>query len=186
MAGLDPDLLRALVALAETLDGINSTVRHEAEQRAGQRDVPPDEVTILRMLLRASGVTLAECAQATEKSLATTRRALQDLVARGLVVTSSSDERAATFAATPAAVALRAAARERSARHLRYALTALPAVELEDLVRAAPALSALAASLGFRDLHPSLRPAASPGSGERPAGLVRYPIPPETARPAVD
>lgn len=157
MVGPDPELVRALVALSETFDGINTTVRHEAEHRSGQTDVPTPEVTILRVLLRVRGLTLTELARATEQSVAETRRSLTDLVARGLVVASSQAGRTDTYAATPAGAALRTAARERAAQHLRYALAALPAHDLDDLARAAAALTSLAASLGFRDVHPTFR-----------------------------
>jgi len=157
MTGLDPELVRALVALSETFDGINTMVRHEAEHRSGQPDVPTAEVTILRVLLRIRGLTLAELAEKTEHSVADTRRSVQDLVGRGLVVASSQPGRTDTYAATASGAALRTAARERAGQHLRYALSALPAHDLEDLARAAPALQSLAASLGFRDVHPSYR-----------------------------
>ncbi|ROS31351.1 hypothetical protein [Cellulomonas sp. PhB150] len=157
MSRQDPELLLALVALSETFDGINTMVRHEAEHRSGQPDVPTTEVTLLRLLLRVSGLTLAECAATAEQPVTETRRALQDLERRGLVATSASPGRTTTFAATPAAAALRGAARERAAQHLRYALAALPAAEVEDLARASGALASLAASLGFRDVHPTYR-----------------------------
>lgn len=154
---IEPGLMEALVALSETFDGINTTVRHEAEQRSGQPDVPTTEVSLLRVLLRVSGLTLTECAAATEQPMIDTRRALADLETRGLVTTSASAGRTGTYAATPAAAALRAAARERAAQHLRYALAALPASEVDELARASGAIASLAASLGFTDVHPSHR-----------------------------
>ena len=156
MAAPDAELLRALVALSETLDGINTTVRHEAEHRSGQADVPMPEVSLLRVLLRSPGLTLVECAAAIEQPIAETRRSLQDLVARGLVTTPSGGH-ADTYVATDAGAALRTAARERARHHMRYALAALPASDQEQLARAADALTSLAASLGFRDVHPRYR-----------------------------
>lgn len=96
--------------------------------------------------------TLDASADALGQSLTSVRRAARSLECRGLLVSTEPGHRgAATYRATPAGVALRTAARERSAQHLRYALAGLTADQVGVLRRAAPGIAGLTVSLGFRD-----------------------------------
>jgi DNA-binding MarR family transcriptional regulator len=158
MTGPDEnDMLGSLVDLAEAIQTLNATIRKEADTRTGQALLTDHEVSLLAHALRNPDWTLEASANALGQSLTSIRRIARSLECRGLLVSTGQGHRGAsiTYRATPAGVALRDAARERSAQHLRYALAGLTADQVGVLRRAAPGIAGLTASLGFREVHAS-------------------------------
>lgn len=129
----ESEVLGSLVDLAEAIHALNATIRKEAEARAGQTVLSDHEVLLLSQVLRDPDWTLEATAAALEQSLTSVRRAARSLESRRLLLSTEPADRAATYRATPAGVALRTTARERSAQHLRYALAGLTADQVAAL-----------------------------------------------------
>jgi hypothetical protein len=142
----DTDLLRDLVTLGVAFDGLRQTVRVDLERRrTGHEGLPEVELNVLVHLSRNPGATLAATARDLERPTARTRRALQLLTSRELVV--ADDQPGPGHVLTPAGRALLAAGRSRAVHHLRYTLAALAPADLELLLQAQPAIRKLAAAL---------------------------------------
>lgn len=82
-------------------------------------------------------------------------RAAESLLRKGLITAKTAPpyDEDTRYAATPAGGDFRSAVQEYRARCFRYALTAIPTSTLDTLKSATPALQALAAALGYREVR---------------------------------
>jgi hypothetical protein len=148
------DLLKALGDLAETLEHVATSARHQVETRHEQPNLSATELRLLSRLLRAPHTTIRAMAHPSFPT-SSMLRAAESLQRKHLISAQAPpphDEDTA-YVATRAANEFRAAVRDYRTRCFRYALTAVPDSVRRALEDAAPALEALAAALGYRDVH---------------------------------
>ncbi|HEY8718345.1 helix-turn-helix domain-containing protein [Pengzhenrongella sp.] len=159
MTADDDALVRALVDLAEVVDGMNAAVRQRAEKRRDQTLIPVVEVRVLRDVLRHPDSSVGAIAASTGLPASDVAAAAGSLGRRGLLAREATGTTAQTsrFRATPSAVDLRDTAREVSAQTLRYALAGISSANVAELEAAARGLGALGAALGWQDIHDSYR-----------------------------
>ncbi|MEN0127989.1 MAG: hypothetical protein AAGC49_01015 [Brevundimonas sp.] len=148
---IDPELVNALVTLAETLEQVNSRIRQSAESHTEVEPMANLSVQAIMHILRDPGATVAEIAAAVGYPAARLQQALDAVVRNGLATVDGSG-RAARYTPTARAGEIRRRARERSTQIFRYALTPMSPEGLAALTGAHAAINELSRNLGFRDV----------------------------------
>ncbi|MEW9551998.1 MarR family winged helix-turn-helix transcriptional regulator [Nonomuraea sp. NPDC050783] len=138
--------------LPAVLRDVSRAVRRGAARDPGVEPLPASEVELLRIIVHRPGVSPGRLASEAGMKPSNVSAALRHLVERGLVSRESDpdDRRAARLRPTARALANARLIEESRSRFLTDTLATLPAEHREALVRAVPALRALAAALRDR------------------------------------
>lgn len=147
----DPRVAAAL--LSGALGDLHRLLRRSASRRAGRSALPDAQVEVLRLVQRRPGLTVKEAAESLCTAANTVSTLVGDLVDAGLLDRHRDPENRRLVRLT-----LTEAARERIADYGRHradlllaALDRLDPAGRRDLVRAAPALRALADAAADED-----------------------------------
>lgn len=145
------ELVESLVNLAGAMQPLDDRLGREAGARVGQAQLPSASSAVLAELRRQRSATLRQLAAAVYLNTSAVRTAMADLERRGLAVVGEPATRPAlqAYRATIAAEELNEETRRRAAHHFGYALAAMPSDDLAALERAAAAIQALAAAIGY-------------------------------------